>query len=67
LTAALLVLAFGVLRDTGMAWATVATALVFGCFPAAGGIVYIVGRFSRAAGAASSSACSPACCTWRPA
>jgi uncharacterized membrane protein HdeD (DUF308 family) len=41
----LLVLGFGVLSYTGMVWATLATAVVFGCFMVAGGIFYIVGAF----------------------
>jgi uncharacterized membrane protein HdeD (DUF308 family) len=41
----LMVLGFGVLTYTGMVWATLVTALIFGCFMVAGGIVYIVGAF----------------------
>jgi uncharacterized membrane protein HdeD (DUF308 family) len=41
----LVVLGLAVLSYTGMVWASLATAFVFGCFMLAGGIVYIVGAF----------------------
>jgi len=42
---ALMVLGFGVLTYTGMVWATLATALVFGCFMVVGGVTYMIGAF----------------------
>jgi uncharacterized membrane protein HdeD (DUF308 family) len=41
----LIVLGLAILSYTGMVWATVATALFFGCFMAVAGIFYIVGAF----------------------
>jgi uncharacterized membrane protein HdeD (DUF308 family) len=41
----LIVLGLAILSYTGMVWATVATAVVFGCFMAVAGIFYIVGAF----------------------
>jgi uncharacterized membrane protein HdeD (DUF308 family) len=41
----LMLLGIGALTYTGMVWATVATALVFGCFMVAAGVLYIVGAF----------------------
>jgi uncharacterized membrane protein HdeD (DUF308 family) len=41
----LIVLGLVVLSYTGMVWASIATAIVFGCFMVVGGIVYIVGAF----------------------
>jgi uncharacterized membrane protein HdeD (DUF308 family) len=41
----LMVLGAAVLSYTGMVWATLATAFVFGCFMVVGGIFYIVGAF----------------------
>ena len=41
----LILLGLVVLSYTGMVWATVATAFVFGCFMVVGGIFYIVGAF----------------------
>ena len=41
----LIVLGLAVLSYTGMVWASIATAIVFGGFMVVGGIVYIVGAF----------------------
>src|SRR5205823_321755 len=42
---ALIVLGLAVLSYTGMVWASILTAVVFGCFMVVGGVVYIVGAF----------------------
>jgi uncharacterized membrane protein HdeD (DUF308 family) len=41
----LVILGLAILSYTGMVWASLATAFVFGCFMVAGGVLYIVGAF----------------------